>query len=135
MSYQISEKFKTKGELRSSRKRRADTCYYKEYNKGNCMVEGSIRLHSYCDYCIKVRRLKKNYKKGEGMGLETLFKEAYKCWNSKEGNCSISYSDSDLFDRCSYCLEHIQGIDPPENIKESNPSKNIKSKKGDQKLF
>ncbi|MBA7493063.1 hypothetical protein ES702_03628 [subsurface metagenome] len=134
--YQISEKFKTKSELRSSRKKRADICYYKEYNQGNCMVEGSIRLHPWCDQCIKVRRLKKNYKKGEGMGSdETLFKEAYKCWKSKNGKCSISFSDSDLFDRCFYCLEKIQGISPPENIKESNPPKNIKSKKGDQKLF
>ncbi|GAI24064.1 unnamed protein product, partial [marine sediment metagenome] len=52
------------------------------------MVEGSIRLHSYCKYCIKIRRLKKNYKKGVGMNSETLFKEAHKCYNSKNGNCS-----------------------------------------------
>jgi len=136
MSYQISEKFKTKSDLRSSRKKRADICFYKEHNKGNCIVSGSIRLYPWCDQCIKVRRLKKNYKKGEGMGSdETLFKEAYKCWNSKNGDCPISYSDPNLFDRCFYCLEKIQGISPPKNIKESNPSKKIKSKKENQKLF
>ena len=110
-------------------KKRADTCYYKEYNKGDCMVSGTIRLHFYCKYCIKVRRLKKDYKKGERMGLETLFKEAFKCFNSKEGNCNISYSDPNLFDKCFYCLEKIQGINPPKNMKGSNPLKSVKSKK------
>ncbi|MBA7615977.1 hypothetical protein ES703_23267 [subsurface metagenome] len=110
-------------------KKRADTCYYKEYNKGDCIVSGTIRLHFYCKYCIKVRRLKKNYKKGASMNSETLFKEAYKCFNSKNGDCPISYNDPNLFDRCFFCLEHIQGIKPPKNIKESDPPKNIKSKK------
>ncbi len=127
--YQISEKFKTKSELRSSRKKRADICFYKEHNKGNCMVEGSIRLYPWCDYCIKIRKLKKSYKKGVSMDSETLFKEAYKCFNNKNGDCPISYSDQNLFDRCFFCLEKIQGISPPENIKESNPLKKIKSKK------
>lgn len=136
VDYQISKKFKTKSGVRSLKKKRADTCFFKEYDKGNCIVSGSIRLHSYCDYCIKVRRLKKNYKKGGGMGSdETLFKEAYKCYNSKNGNCPITYSDQNLFDRCFFCLEKIQGISPPKNIKESNPPKNIKSKKEAQKLF
>ncbi|MBA7492287.1 hypothetical protein ES702_02836 [subsurface metagenome] len=120
---------KTESEIRSLGKRRADTCYYKEYNKGDCMVSGTIRLHFYCKYCIKVRRLKKDYKKGERMGLETLFKEAFKCFNSKEGNCNISYSDPNLFDKCFYCLEKIQGINPPKNMKGSNPLKSVKSKK------
>ena len=69
------------------------------------------------------------------MDSETLFKEAYNCFSSKDGNCSISYSDPNLFDRCFFCLEKIQGINPPKNIKGSNPPENIKSKKGAQKLF
>jgi len=133
--YQISKKYKTKSELRSSRKKRADICYYKEYNQGDCMVEGTIQLHPWCKYCIKFKKLKKGYKKGVGMNSETLFKEAFKCFNSKNGDCPISYSDPNLFDRCFFCLEKIQGISPPKNIKGSNPPKNIKSKKRDQKLF
>ena len=66
---------------------------------------------------------------------ETLFKEAFKCFNSKGGSCSTSYSDIPLFDRCFFCLKHIQKLNPPENIKVSNPPKKIKSKKGDLKLF
>jgi len=71
------------------------------------------------------------------MNLETLFKEAIKCFSSKGGTCSISYNDIPLFDRCFFCLEKIQGISPPKNIEGSNPPKNIKSKKKgrNQKLF
>ncbi|GAI93822.1 unnamed protein product, partial [marine sediment metagenome] len=110
-------------------KKRADTCYYKEYNKGDCMVSGTIRLHFYCKYCRKVKELKTSYKKGGEMGLETLFKEAYKCFNTKEGNCSTSYNDPNLSDICFYCLKNIMGLNPPKNIKGSNPPKNIKSNK------
>ena len=133
--YQISKKYKTKSELKSSRKKRADICYYKEHTQGNCMVEGTIQLHPWCKYCIKFKKLKKGYKKGVGMNSETLFKEAFKCFNSKNGDCPISYSDPNLFDRCFFCLEKIQGISPPKNIKESSPLKNIKAKKENQKLF
>lgn len=69
------------------------------------------------------------------MNSETLFKEAYKCFNSKNGDCPISYSDPNLFDRCFYCLKNIQGLKPPKNIEGSNPPENIKSKKENQKLF
>ena len=69
------------------------------------------------------------------MDSETLFKEAFKCFNSKNGDCPISYSDPHLFDRCFYCLKNIQRLKPPENIKKSNLSENIKAKKENQKLF
>ncbi|GAI96139.1 unnamed protein product, partial [marine sediment metagenome] len=53
------------------------------------------------------------------------------------GECPISFNDPNLFDRCFYCLKHIQKLNPPENIKESSPPliEKIKSKKGAQKLF
>lgn len=121
----ISEKFKTKSELRSSRKKRADICYYKEHNKGNCMVEGTIQLHPWCKYCIKIKKLKKGYKKGVGMNSETLFKEAFKCFNSKNGDCPISYSDPNLFDRCFYCLEKYTGIEATRKYKRIESTRKI----------
>ena len=41
------------------------------------------------------------------MGLETLFKEAFKCFNSKNGNCSISFKDPQLSDICFYFPLHL----------------------------
>ncbi|MBA7700172.1 hypothetical protein ES703_108881 [subsurface metagenome] len=133
--YQVSEKFKNKSKFRSSGKKRADTCYYKEYNKGDCMVKGTIQLHPWCKYCIKLKKLKTNYKKRGEMGLETLFKEAFKCFNSKNGNCSISFKDPQLSDICFYCLKNIRGLNPSENIKGSNPPKSVKSKKKESEII
>ncbi|MBA7684800.1 hypothetical protein ES703_93213 [subsurface metagenome] len=48
--------------------------------------------------------------------LETLFKEAYKCFN-KNSYCSISFKDPNLSKICFFCLKHIKGLKPPDNLK------------------
>lgn len=55
----IANKFKiSKSEPRSfNLKKRADACY--KERKGDCVVEGTIRLHSYCGYCKKLKKRKK----------------------------------------------------------------------------
>ncbi len=56
-----------------SKKRKADKCY-KEYNNGeNCMVSGTIKLHSYCDQCKKLKE--RDHKKLLKERLTTLEKE------------------------------------------------------------
>ncbi|GAI30866.1 unnamed protein product [marine sediment metagenome] len=60
--------------------------------------------------------------------IETLFKKAYKCFNDKQGYCIISFKDPDLSDKCFYCLKHIKGLNPPDNLK----AKLINKKRGSE---
>ena len=61
------------------------------------------------------------------MDLEKLFKKAYKCF-SKNSYCSISFKDPHLSDKCFFCLKHIKGLKPPDNLK----AKFINKKRGSE---
>ena len=52
-NYQLPENFKTENELKLLRQEKANR-RFKE-NNGDCLVEGSIRLHSWCDQCEKLK--------------------------------------------------------------------------------
>ncbi|MBA7492297.1 hypothetical protein ES702_02846 [subsurface metagenome] len=58
--------------------KRAENCYKK--CKGDCLVSGTIRLHSYCDYCIKVKSqtLQLPFKKEKSDTLKSSLKEDIK---------------------------------------------------------
>ena len=53
-NYQLPENFKTENELKLLRKEKANRCF--KENKGDCLVEGSIRLHGWCDQCEKLKK-------------------------------------------------------------------------------
>lgn len=53
-NYQLPENFKTEDELKLLRQKKANRCF--KENKGDCLVKGSIRLHSWCDQCEKLRK-------------------------------------------------------------------------------
>ena len=53
-NYQLPENFKTEDELKLLRQEKANYCF--KENKGDCLVEGSIRLHSWCDQCEKLKK-------------------------------------------------------------------------------
>lgn len=53
-NYQLSENFKTENELKLLRQEKANRCF--KENNGDCLVEGSIRLHSWCDQCEKLKK-------------------------------------------------------------------------------
>lgn len=58
--------------------------------------------------------------------IETLFKEAIKCFN-KNNYCSASFENPHS-EKCFYCLEHIKGLKPPDNLK----AKLINKKRGSE---
>jgi len=53
-NYQLPENFKTENELKLLRQEKANRCF--KENNGDCLVEGSIRLHSWCDQCEKLKK-------------------------------------------------------------------------------
>jgi len=56
MNYQIPENFRTESELRSLRKKRANKCFKEYESEGDdCIASSTIRLHSYCNQCRKLK--------------------------------------------------------------------------------